>query len=236
MGVRDIVSGFGVKKPETLTLAAAGTATGAAMDTQGFERGLMYALDAVATMAITGITRSVQVATATVADASGLVNGQTVTVAGANQAEYNISAVITNVTGTTFDYTVAGSPTTPATGTITMTIDSRWALASAIATGSYNFTDSADDVTFAAVQADSVLPTRKQTANALVATTIDSDDSKIWQQPIGVFGNKRYVKPTITLTAIDAGSSITWSLTPILQAELTPFEDWDSTVTGDTKG
>lgn len=66
---------------------------------------------------ITGITRTSTTATATKA-AHGYVNGDVVIVSGANQSDYNITATISNVTTNTFDYTVANTPTTPATGTI----------------------------------------------------------------------------------------------------------------------
>ncbi len=64
------------------------------------------------------ITRSGSTATVT-ATAHGLPNGAIVTILGADQSEYNITAVISNVAANTFDYTVSGTPTTPATGTIT---------------------------------------------------------------------------------------------------------------------
>lgn len=236
MGALDIQNALGVKASEDLTLASATSITGGAIDTQGFESGFMVAAGVVATISITGITRAVQVATATIADASGLIDGQTVTVSGANQTEYNITATITNITATTFDYTVAGSPTTPATGTIIMTVDSRWAIASSVAVGSYSFTDSEDNSTYAAVAADSVLPTRKQTANTLVDVTIDADDSRNWLQTMGVFGNRRYVKLTLTLSVIDAGASLTWTVTPVLKSDQKPFDAWDSTQTGDSEG
>jgi len=66
------------------------------------------------------ITRSGS--TASVAHtAHGMVDGQEISIKGADQDEYNIIATITNVTTNAYDYTVAGSPTTPATGTITST-------------------------------------------------------------------------------------------------------------------
>lgn len=69
-------------------------------------------------LSVTGITRVGQTATAVAAVAHGLANGDLVVVSGANQAEYNGTFVIENITTTDFDYTVSGSPTTPATGTI----------------------------------------------------------------------------------------------------------------------
>ncbi|OGQ60731.1 MAG: hypothetical protein A3J24_06350 [Deltaproteobacteria bacterium RIFCSPLOWO2_02_FULL_53_8] len=68
------------------------------------------------------ITRSGSTATAAVT-AHGYVSGDSVLMAGANEAEYNGTFVIFNVTANTFDYTVTGSPATPATGTIT---SARW--------------------------------------------------------------------------------------------------------------
>lgn len=72
-------------------------------------------------MSITGITRSSQTATATVSAANGLKlkTGMILTVAGANESEYNGTFTITVASTTTFTYTVTGTPATPATGTIT---------------------------------------------------------------------------------------------------------------------
>jgi len=53
--------------------------------------------------------------------AHGLANGQKVNIQGAVQPEYNGVQTISNVTTNAYDYTVAGSPTTPATGTIEST-------------------------------------------------------------------------------------------------------------------
>ena len=59
-------------------------------------------------------------ATASVAHtAHGLGNGDIVVIRGAVEQEYNGPFVITNVSTNAYDYTVSGSPATPATGTIT---------------------------------------------------------------------------------------------------------------------
>ena len=64
------------------------------------------------------ITRSG--ATATVSHtAHGLSDGDIVVIRGADQQEYNGPFTITNVSANAYDYTVSGSPVTPATGTIT---------------------------------------------------------------------------------------------------------------------
>ena len=64
------------------------------------------------------ITRSGS--TASVSHSShGMSEGQTIIIRGANQDEYNGTYIISNVTTNAYDYTVAGTPATPATGTIT---------------------------------------------------------------------------------------------------------------------
>jgi hypothetical protein len=68
---------------------------------------------------VTGITRASSTATATTASAHNYVVGDRVTISGAGQSEYNITATILTVpSSTTFTFTVSGTPTTPATGTI----------------------------------------------------------------------------------------------------------------------
>lgn len=68
------------------------------------------------------ITRSGTTATATARDAPhGFTNGQTVTISGSEQAEYNGDKVITWISGTQFSFTVtvvSGNTVSPATGTI----------------------------------------------------------------------------------------------------------------------
>ena len=72
--------------------------------------------DATSTV-ITSITRSGTTATVTISAGHQFVEGETVAFSGATQTEYNVSsAVISNVTKTTFQYQVSGSPATPATG------------------------------------------------------------------------------------------------------------------------
>ena len=63
---------------------------------------------------ISGITRTTTTATAT-STSHGYLVGDNVVVTGAAQNEYNGTKKITGVTANTFDYTVTGTPTTPAT-------------------------------------------------------------------------------------------------------------------------
>lgn len=66
------------------------------------------------------ITRSGQTATASCTSHGYALDGATkVRISGAGQAEYNGDFTIFNVTTNTFDFTVTGSPASPATGTIT---------------------------------------------------------------------------------------------------------------------
>ncbi len=82
-------------------------------------RALALGLRALDTQSVSSITLSTTTATVTTASAHGLTTGQSVTIAGADQAEYNGTFTITVTAASTFTYTVTGTPATPATGTIT---------------------------------------------------------------------------------------------------------------------
>ena len=77
---------------------------------------------AQAAKAVSTLTSSSGTATATIAADTTLVTGDTVTVAGANEAGYNGDRVITVVDSTHFTFPVSGSPTSPATGTMTYAV------------------------------------------------------------------------------------------------------------------
>ncbi len=68
---------------------------------------------------VTGIARVGSVATVTISGGHSYPTDSYVFIEGADQSEYNILTQITNVTGTTFDYTVDSGAVTPATGSIT---------------------------------------------------------------------------------------------------------------------
>lgn len=77
-------------------------------------------VDGYATASVSGITRSGSTATATLAAPNTtLRTGDYLKFAGADQADYNVTAQITVVNSTTVTYAVSNSPATPATGTIT---------------------------------------------------------------------------------------------------------------------
>lgn len=68
---------------------------------------------------VSSITRSSTTATATTLTAHGFTSNDYVTIAGADQSAYNGKVKVTVTGTTTFTFTVSGSPTTPATGSIT---------------------------------------------------------------------------------------------------------------------
>ena len=65
------------------------------------------------------LTRSGDVATATVGTGHGYADGDILLLEGADQGEYNGEVKAVNVTATAFDFSVAGTPASPATGVIT---------------------------------------------------------------------------------------------------------------------
>ncbi len=77
----------------------------------------------IGTVSVTSITRIGNVATVTLTTPGDFQSGQTVTITGANEVDYNVVAAPILVESTTiFHYIVANTPTTPATGTIVSTV------------------------------------------------------------------------------------------------------------------
>lgn len=67
---------------------------------------------------VSSITRTGTVATVTFATAHGFIANQIVNIAGADQTAYNGDQLVTSLTNLSISFDVAGSPATPATGTI----------------------------------------------------------------------------------------------------------------------
>lgn len=67
---------------------------------------------------VSSVTRSGSVATVTTSTPHNYVTGQTITISGAVETDYNGKFVITVTGASTFTYTVGGTPSTPATGSI----------------------------------------------------------------------------------------------------------------------
>lgn len=71
-------------------------------------------------MSATSITSSTTTATVTTPTAHKLKTGDTTIIKGATQNEYNGTYIVTRVSDTVFEYTFAGSATSPATGAISI--------------------------------------------------------------------------------------------------------------------
>ncbi len=69
-------------------------------------------------ISITSISRSGTVASVTTAAPHGLVAGAVVTISGAAESPYNVTAEIENIGASTFDYNMVSNPGGPATGTL----------------------------------------------------------------------------------------------------------------------
>lgn len=72
----------------------------------------------VQSIGISTLIRSGSTVTAATSSNHNLATGLSVTISGASQSEYNITAIITVISNTQFTYTISGSPATPATGTV----------------------------------------------------------------------------------------------------------------------
>ena len=70
---------------------------------------------------VTSITRLGSTAIVTTSAAHNFATNTSITIAGANETEYNITASIVVTSTTTFTYQITGLPNTPASGTITAT-------------------------------------------------------------------------------------------------------------------
>jgi len=88
-------------------------------------------------LSVASITRSGSTATLTTSAKHELGSTVKVTVTGADQPEYNVVNATTTITGNkTLTYEVAGTPATPATGTILLGFDSATMIVEAVETGS----------------------------------------------------------------------------------------------------
>ena len=99
------------------------------------------------------ITRSGSTATATMSSGHPFVAGQKVVHYGADQAEYNGSFTISAVVGNTYQFTVTGSPATPATGTISAMAGD---ITDLVALAGVERVNNATDVEFVFTRADGV--------------------------------------------------------------------------------
>jgi uncharacterized phage protein gp47/JayE len=87
------------------------------------------------TISVSSINRSGSTATAVTASDHNLGSGVAVTIAGADQSEYNVTEDITVNGLASFTYPVSGTPVTPATGTITASFTTAYATVDALTLG-----------------------------------------------------------------------------------------------------
>ena len=185
--------------------------------------GLEYTTDGDATIAtnvvsISSLTRSGTTATATTTSDHNLASGMSVTMAGANETDYNGTVIIT-VTGLdTFTYTVTGSPATPATGTITVSSDSATISITSTDFGQELNQDAGTELTFNATIAgiDSVVRVQFGAIGGGTDTQSDEDyrDEIIdaYQNPISTFN----------VAAIERQAKLISGVTRVFVEEITP--------------
>ncbi len=138
-----------------------------------------------ADIAITSITRVSTVASVTTTAPHGLLAGSVVTISGANEAEYNVTAVIENIGGSTFDYNMVGDPGGSATGTVVYqdvglgadhivlgTITARSTAAHGLTTGDFAFVHDATETNYNTVASVIVLDATHFTYSPLLAVTV----------------------------------------------------------------
>lgn len=102
---------------KTLPVATEGEIVDAGTLSSGAMANELFAFDGKS-MVINSITRSGSVASVTFAKNHHLDTGQMVAISGSDQIEYNGDFIITETGKKTLDFTVAGTPVSPATGTI----------------------------------------------------------------------------------------------------------------------
>jgi hypothetical protein len=140
-----------------------------------------------------GITRSSTTATVTTAMNHPWKTGQSITIKGAVQADYNITATITVTSLTAFTYTVANSPATPATVTQGFT-------ASILVDGSKNWTLNEHAGRICYLPSQSTF--QKITSNTASALTL----SKAITQPTAAASGKYIIMDQKAFGANDTGT------------------------------
>lgn len=98
-------------------------------------------------LSVSSLTRSGTTATATTPSGHGLVTGSSVTIAGASPSGYNGTFTVIADSETTFQYTVDGSLTTPASGTITAASTGIQVLTTSTDTGEATNMEHGDELT-----------------------------------------------------------------------------------------
>lgn len=195
--------------------------------------GIAYQSNAVATItainqSISTLTRSGTTVTATLAAEHVLANGVEVTISGATEPEYNGTYAITVTSALEFQYTITGTPTTPATGTPVYDVDIASVSVEALTTGTDTNLESGAQLAFDSAISGADDPGLVQFDGLTGGTAEETDDEyrerillsratiegvftpdQIKLAALSVAGNTRAFvkKPTLSVCAGGAGSA-----------------------------
>jgi hypothetical protein len=171
---------------------------------------------------VSSITRSSSTATVTTATAHGYATGDSVVISGAVESDYNGTYSITSTGTTTFTYTVANTPSTPATGTIIC----RRHHALCIGATTFRYGDPGTGATAAAGSGRiSVDFGSVQTAATIVSTKTSGTDSNL--EPVRLLGS--HASNTLTVNGGLVGVATT---TPTETATLATINVTGGTLNG----
>lgn len=126
---------------------------------------------------VSSLTRSGQLVTATTSSAHGLASNISVTIAGANEAEYNGTFTVAVTSTTQFTFTITGTPTSPATGTITATYTGSSVSVESVAAGQDQNQDSGAKLTFVTPISGAASSAYVQFTTISGGTDLETDDA-----------------------------------------------------------
>lgn len=218
--------------PATVT-GTAGTVIPALTAFTG-SNGIAYQSTAVATITavnqvIDSLVRSGSVVTATLLAEHNLANGVEITVSGATEPEYNGTFLVTVISSLEFQYTITGTPSTPATGSPVYDVDLASVSVESVATGTTTNLESGAQLAFDVVIAGADSPALVQFDGLTGGSSEETDDEyrerillsrsiiegvftpdQIKLAALSVSGNTRAFvkKPTLSVCAGGGGSAI----------------------------
>jgi len=150
-------------------------------------------------LAVFGLTRSGQTATATTVSPHLLADGLTVTISGADQTEYNITARVVVTSNFSFTYTITGTPVTPATGTILVNITYASLEIISNSFGSNTKQDSGAELNFSTLIAGVNASAFVQFDGLTEGTDLESDTDfrnrylEVYRNPIALFNDQAII-------------------------------------------
>lgn len=148
---------------------------------------------------VASLTRSGTIATAQTASSHGLGSGVSVTIAGADQTDYNGTFTVTVIAADQFTYTVANNPTTPATGTITAAFTVGIAPVDSVDEGENTNQDNGAQLSLTSVVAGASSTAIVDFDGLAGGTDLESDDDfrgrilDRWQNPVANFNTTQII-------------------------------------------